>query len=273
MYGPHCALLALIATHTKKRADLQRLLCAFPDPEQVALSPGWTVPPRAWAVARRQLAILRACDIQLVPVFSLPRLFWACRPALLALFVRGDARLLSRRAVGIVGARACSPSAALWARRTGERLTEQGVLVVSGGALGIDAAAHQGALAAGGPTLAYLGVAADRVYPRCNRRLFADILETGGALVSELPPMSEGFAGSHALRNRLIAAHSRHLLVAEADEGSGSLSTAAYARTLGTPVWVAPRSAGGRRAGLEILSRNGGAQTLDDVEALLPLAG
>jgi len=142
--------------------------------------------------------------------------------------------------------------------------------VVSGGARGIDGAAHRGALAAGAPTLAYLGVAVDRIYPSRHRPLFARILRDGGALVSEHPPRATTRKWAHADRNRFIAAQSRRIYVAEADEGSGSLGTTDWANRLGVEVLVSPPGVAEKRAGLDALVAAGRARF---AEAMGPGAG
>ena len=126
-----------------------------------------------------------------------------------------------------------------------------GETVVSGGAYGVDAAAHRGALAAGGPTVVCMGTAIDRVYPAAHRALFTTILERGGVLLSEFPPGANIGAWGHARRNRLIAALSERLLLAEAAKGSDSLQTAQWAARFQRRVLVPVPEVGGVREGLE----------------------
>jgi len=175
--------------------------------------------------------------------------------------------------VAIVGARQAAASARTWAEGLARHVAGHGALVVSGGAYGIDAAAHAGALASDGRTVAYLGTAADRIYPRVHAGLFARILEQGGALVAEHPPGASTFKSAHALRNRFIAGHASHVVIAEAALESGSLGTAAYARKLGRRIWVPPTTVGGERAGIERLLRDGVAEVLESPEALTAVAG
>ncbi len=244
------ALLALIEQCGVMSAPLCRTLLAHPEPLAVCELDAFRPSAAAWQRAYRQLAAIESLGISPVPVWQLPPLLLRCRPLPVALFVRGDPSLLNAAAVSIVGARAASVAPLQWAERKARDAASAGFLVVSGGARGIDSAAHRGALAADGKTVAYLGVPADVTYPAANRRLFSRILEHGGALVSEHPPGSHTFASSHAMRNRFIAAHATRLFVAEAGERSGSLGTAAFAVSLGVPIWVPPADVGGERTGL-----------------------
>jgi DNA processing protein len=116
--------------------------------------------------------------------------------------------------------------------------------VISGGALGIDAAAHEGALAAGGRTYAVLGCGVDVVYPDRHARLFADIPARGGGLLSELPPGEPPRARQFPSRNRLIVALAEAVLVIEAASRSGALITARQARKSGRRLLAVPGSDG-----------------------------
>ncbi|ACL66223.1 DNA protecting protein DprA [Anaeromyxobacter dehalogenans 2CP-1] len=142
--------------------------------------------------------------------------------------------------VALVGARATDEYGELLARDLAAGLARAGVSVVSGGAVGVDAAAHRGALEAGGHTVAVLGTGVDVVYPRQHRALFEGILETGGALVSELPDGSPGLPRHFPARNRIIAALADAVVVVRARPGSGSLITASWARAQGVKVFAVP---------------------------------
>ncbi len=156
------------------------------------------------------------------------------------LYVQGDANLLSTPALAIVGSRNASPQGRADARRFAETLAVRGHAIVSGLALGIDAAAHDGALA-GGTTVAVIGTGADIVYPSTHRALAHRIAATG-AIVSELPLGTKPAAHQFPRRNRIIAGLSRGVLVIEAAARSGSLITARLASECGREVFAVPGS-------------------------------
>jgi len=147
--------------------------------------------------------------------------------------------LVAEDPVAIVGARRATPYGLEVARSLARGLASAGVTVLSGMALGVDGAAHAGALAVAGPTVAVLPAGADRPYPAAKRALHAQIRATGAA-VSELPPRSEVRRWTFAARNRIIAALSAMTIVVEAGERSGALLTAGFARSLGRPVGAVP---------------------------------
>jgi DNA processing protein len=258
MDDPVTCLLALLAAHGP-RVELVRALHERP-PEVLAREPALRPSTVDFLRARRQRRSLELLGILALLPAQLPATLRRATPPVASLFVRGDPLLLEAPAVAVVGARDASPGPRAWAAAVARAAVAAGLVVVSGGARGIDAAAHRATLGAGGRTVAYLGVAADRIYPRCNRRLFEQLLVAGGVLASEHPPLSETYGPSHAMRNRLIAASARVVFVAEAREASGSLGTALAARRLGVPVIVPPPSVGGERAGLEPLVASGGAR-------------
>jgi DNA processing protein len=159
------------------------------------------------------------------------------------LFVRGSLPSAGR-VIAVVGARAASiEGCAVTAQLTGE-LGRRGYAVVSGGAIGIDAAAHRGALEALAPTFAVLGCGADVVYPDRHAHLFNRIVVQGGGLLSEYADGTPPRRGNFPARNRLIAALADAVVVVEAGLRSGALSTAAWGRKLGVPVLAMPGSAG-----------------------------
>lgn len=138
------------------------------------------------------------------------------------LFLRGNVQLLHKPSAAIVGSRHATPQAMRIAKDFGRALSEQDIPVVSGMASGIDTAAHQGALQAGGGTIAVWGTGIDRIYPPSNKNLAYEIAEKG-LIVSEFPLDTRPFAGNFPRRNRLIAALSQVTLVVEAALESGSL--------------------------------------------------
>ena len=157
-----------------------------------------------------------------------------------ALFVRGlDLRRCVLRSVAVVGARAATSYGVSVAGDLAADLADRGWAVVSGGAYGIDAAAHRGALAAVGVTVAVLACGVDVAYPRGHTALLERIA-TEGVVVSELPPGCHPTKSRFLTRNRLIAALSRATVVVEAAHRSGALSTAAAARQLHRLVLAVP---------------------------------
>jgi DNA processing protein len=157
------------------------------------------------------------------------------------LFVVGaELRVAAARSVALVGSRAATQYGSMVASEIATDLALRGWTVVSGGAYGIDAAAHRGALAAAGATIAALAFGVDTVYPRGHTELFARIRTDGGALVAELPPGATPTKPRFLQRNRVIAALTRGTVVVEAQLRSGALNTAAHARKLGHPVMVVP---------------------------------
>ncbi|MEU9444069.1 DNA-processing protein DprA [Streptomyces sp. NPDC048304] len=152
----------------------------------------------------------------------------------LGLWVRGrpSLRMWALRSVAVVGARACTEYGTHVAATLASGLAERGWVVVSGGAYGIDGAAHRGALAARGATVAVLACGVDRPYPRGHAALIGRIAEQG-LVVGELPPGDHPTPSRFILRNRVIAALTRGTVVVEAACRSGSLATARAAQRLG----------------------------------------
>lgn len=158
------------------------------------------------------------------------------------LYFRGQVGLLSEPQVAVVGTRHPSLTGRADAEAFAGELARAGLVVTSGLARGIDAAAHQGALRAGGATVAVLGTGADRPYPRENTRLYLAILERGGLVVSEFLPGEPPLAMHFPRRNRVISGLSLGVLVVEAAPESGSLITARAAGGQGRLVWALPGS-------------------------------
>lgn len=224
-------------------------------------------PPEQWSGAnRRELQIaglpetaLRAVlearpekrDIAWTSAENHHLLLWgeAGYPALLgeipdpppALFISGDPNLLSQPQIAIVGARNPTMSGREIAAEFAGFLVGAGFVITSGLALGIDAAAHSGALAGPGQTLAVMGTGPDRVYPRRHVDLAEKIVATG-ALISEFPPGIPPLPEHFPRRNRIISGLSLGTLVVEAAFGSGSLITARYALEQGREVFAVPGS-------------------------------
>jgi DNA processing protein len=148
-------------------------------------------------------------------------------------------------AVALVGSRGASPTGLETASTLGRSLAERGVCVVSGLALGVDAAAHEGALAGGGTTVGVLGCGIDVVYPRAHAELFGRVA-AAGALLSEYFLGEAPLAWRFPARNRIIAGLSDAVVVVEAPEKSGALITARHALEAGRDVWAVPGPPGMR---------------------------
>lgn len=196
-----------------------------------------------------------------------------------ALYVAGDPRRLAQLAaeqassVAIVGTRRASPEGQKIARELGRGLAAAGVTVVSGMALGIDSAAHEGALEGGGNTVAVLASGADVAYPRSKSGLHGRIADRG-AVVSEMPPGTAPRKWGFPARNRIIAAMAQATIVVEAAQRSGSLITAEFALELGREVLAVPGSVRSWRAdGTNALIRDGSALVRDARDVLDALLG
>jgi DNA processing protein len=188
------------------------------------------------------------------------------------LFVRGSVEALARPAVALVGARAATAYGKEMARALAADLAARDVVVVSGLARGIDGAAHQAALDAGGLTVAVLGAGLDRIYPAEHEALGAAAVAAGGALVGELRPGTPPLAHHFPLRNRIISGLASAVVVVEAAEKSGSLITAACALEQGREVMAVPGPVrAGRHRGAHALLRDGATlvETADDILAEL----
>jgi DNA processing protein len=194
-----------------------------------------------------------------------------------ALWLRGqaDLRLATPRSVSIVGSRAATGYGAHVAGEIAADLGERGWTIVSGGAYGIDAAAHRGALAAGGTTIAVLACGVDYAYPAGHADLFADIA-AHGLVISEWPPGRPPARFRFLVRNRTIAALACGTVIVEAGERSGALNTARHAAQLGKPLMAVPGPVtSAQSAGCHRIIRDWGATCVtradDIIEMLLPL--
>ncbi|HZD37559.1 MAG TPA: DNA-processing protein DprA, partial [Actinomycetes bacterium] len=185
------------------------------------------------------------------------------------LFVAGQDPPRAAVSVAVVGGRRASTLRRATARSLAKGLAAAGLCVVSGGAVGVDAAAHTGALDADGRTVVVLGCGLDVPYPRRNIALFGQVRAAGGTLLAEHPPGTRPLGANFPPRNRLLAALSSAVVVVEAASGSGSLSTARAAGSRGAgrvlAVPGAPWDAGA--AGCNDLIRDGATlvRGLDDV--------
>jgi DNA processing protein len=193
----------------------------------------------------------------------------------IVLYVKGAwSESLDQPCIGVVGSRRCSTYGQNSAIMLSRDLAQRGVTVVSGFARGIDGAAHRGALDADGRTIAVLGTGIDEIYPRDHKKLAAEILERGGALITQFPlgtpPVSENFP----YRNRIISGLSLGVVVVEAAENSGSLITARLAMEQNREVFAVPGNITSRNSfGTNYLIKGAGAklvQQWQDVAAELP---
>jgi len=150
------------------------------------------------------------------------------------------ASLLQRPRVAIVGSRKVTAYGRRVTAELAAKLAAQGIVIISGLALGADAIAHQAALDAGGTTIAALPSPLERIYPSSHRDLAAQITKRGGALLSEYPRGTDTYPWSFVARNRIIAALSQAVIITEAAEKSGSLHTANFALEQGKDVLAVP---------------------------------
>jgi DNA processing protein len=157
------------------------------------------------------------------------------------IYVKGNPDLLNAPALAIVGARNATPQGEANAQAFAQSLAEKGMVIISGMALGVDAAAHRGALKGGGGTIAVVGTGADRIYPARNAELARQIAGQG-TIVSEFPLGTPPAAHNFPRRNRLISGLARGVLVVEAAVDSGSLITARLAAEQGREVFAIPGS-------------------------------
>lgn len=187
--------------------------------------------------------------------------------------VEAVARLCREPVVTLVGTRRASPYGLEMAHQLGRELGAAGIPVVSGLALGIDAAAHAGCLQSGGNAVAVLAGGPDLPYPRRNRGLYERIV-SAGAVVSELPPGRKAYKWSFPARNRIMAGFAAMTIVVEAADPSGSLITAEFARDLGRSVGAVPGRVTARvSAGANGLIRDGAAVVTSAEDVLDELYG
>ena len=253
------------------RAELERLRLRPETVESIALRDRHA--EAACEVERvRQIP---GADVLILDDGTYPALLRETPDPPVTLYVRGQwAACLDAPCVGVVGSRRASTYGQNVSQMLARDLASRGVTIVSGLARGIDAAAHRGALEAGGRTVAVLGTGLDEVYPRDHRRLAEEILERGGALVTQFPlgtpPASENFP----YRNRIISGLSLGVVVVEASEKSGSLITARLALEQGREVYAVPGNITSKNSfGTNYLIKSAGAklvQAWQDVVAEFP---
>lgn len=160
----------------------------------------------------------------------------------LKLFVLGNKKILEQKSIGIVGSRNATEYGKKVALNFSRKLSENGVNIISGLALGIDTCAHLGALQAEskGRTIAVLGSGLDEIYPKQNIELAKMIIRSGGCIITEYPLGTKPMRLHFPQRNRIISGLSRGILVVEANEKSGALITADFALDQGKDVYAIP---------------------------------
>lgn len=156
------------------------------------------------------------------------------------LYVIGDERLLNKKSIAIVGARDCTEYGMKNAKIFAERISKNNICIVSGLAIGIDTAAHIGALKYKGNTIAVLACGFDNIYPKENEELFKKIIENGGCVISEYEPNTKVILSRFPKRNRIISGLSIGVLVVEARYRSGSLITARYGKEQKKKIFCIP---------------------------------
>ncbi len=157
------------------------------------------------------------------------------------LYVLGDEKILNDFCIGIVGTRNSTLYGEKITKSLAYGLAKQGIAIISGMAIGIDASAHIGAMLANGKTIAVLGGGFDNIYPKENIGLFNKIIDSGGAVVTEYAEEVLPIATNFPKRNRIISGLSNGIVVTEAGENSGSLITADLALNEGRDVFAVPR--------------------------------
>ena len=255
------------AVLARKRSELSALApagaLAALDSEAVATAVARAV---AWAAEPGHAVITLADE-------SYPRLLLEIADPPPLLYARGRAELLQRSALAIVGSRNATQQGAANAEAFARTLSEAGLTIVSGLALGIDAAAHRGALQGAGSTIAVLGTGIDVIYPQRNAALAAEIAARG-LIVSEFALGSAPAAQNFPRRNRLISGLARGCLVVEAALASGSLITARAAADQGRDVFALPGSIHSPLAkGCHVLIKSGAKLVESAEDVLTELSG
>ena len=205
--------------------------------------------------------IMTACKQQHIEIIgyfdnAYPTLLREIPDAPMLLYVKGRKEYLNKPMIGMVGARKCTEYGDRLARRIGGELSECGIVVVSGMAMGIDAASHEGALSHG-TSIGVLGNGVDVCYPECNRRLY-ERMEVEGCLISEYEPGTKARPYYFPMRNRIISGLSYGIAVIEAAQRSGSLITAKLALDYGRDIYAAIGQPGNAMSqGTDELIRNG----------------
>ena len=213
-------------------------------------------------------------DILLLDDGSYPSYLREIADPPITLYVRGDWQgCFEQPGVAVIGSRMCSTYGENASEMLSRDLASRGICIISGLARGIDTAAHKGAIRAGGKTIAVLGTGIDAVYPKENTRLVREILDAGGAVVSQFPLGTPPLKDNFPYRNRIISGLSLGVLIIEATERSGSLITARLATEQNREVMAVPGNITSRNSfGTNYLIKAGAklVQQWQDVVAELP---
>ena len=213
-------------------------------------------------------------DVLILDDGSYPALLREIADPPITLYVRGDWQAcFELPGVGVIGSRMCSTYGENASEMLARDLASRGICIISGLARGIDTAAHRGAIRGGGKTIAVLGTGIDSVYPKENTRLVGEILEAGGAVVSQFPLGTPPLKDNFPYRNRIISGLSLGVVIVEATEKSGSLITARLAMEQNREVMAVPGNITSRNSiGTNYLIKSGAklVQQWQDVVAELP---
>lgn len=226
--------------------------------------------------AEEELQTVRALggDVLILDDGSYPYLLREIADPPITLYVKGDWQAcFDAPCVAVVGSRRCSTYGENAAHMLSRDLAEKGICIVSGLARGIDSAAHRAAVEAKGKTIAVLGTGIDNVYPKENARLIEQILDAGGAIVSQFPLATPPLKDNFPYRNRIISGLSLGVLIVEASERSGSLITARLAMEQNREVFAVPGNITSRNSfGTNFLIKDGAklVQQWQDVVSELP---
>ena len=232
-----------------------------------------------WDAIRRERDALARIGVSIVPIGAngYPEQLAAISSPPPVLYCRGNSGVLKRPQIAIVGARAATRGGRERARVLARELAACGLVITSGLARGIDAAAHRGALDVGAPSVAVIATGPDRIYPRSNAEVARDLLDAG-TVVTERTPGTPPLPGNFPRRNRLISGLSLGVLVVEASLRSGSLITARFAADEGRDVFAVPGSVDSPLSrGCHSLIRDGAklvesvADVLDEIAHLVAL--
>lgn len=224
---------------------------------------------RDWGLPQKIDAFCKKNGVQLLTIYddAYPKVLKEIHDPPLVLYVKGQIPDLTY-AMGVVGSREATHYGLKAAKVFAGELASQGITIISGGAKGIDTAAHEAALKVGGATVAVLGCGLDIVYPSTNKMLFERIAEHG-AVISEYPPGTAPMSQNFPARNRIIVGLSRGIVVAEAARKSGALITAHIAADEGREVYCVPGNIfEGSSVGCHDLIRTG-AKLVDRVTDIL----